>query len=285
VSQAGEVPAGDAAGGAPASAPRTTWDPGQYLRYADHRLRPALDLIERIPSPSPRTIYDLGCGTGNVTRLLAARWPAATVTGMDHSREMLAQAAGEPAPAPGPAPRAIRWVEADLRDWRPENQADLLFSNATLHWLPDHQALFPLLVSWLAPGGCLAVQMPRSWGLPSHRLMRETLAERDLGSAELRRSLERVPVEEPSAYYELLAPRTAHLDIWETEYLQALEGPDPVLEWVKATGLRPVLLTLSEAEKKEFLRAYAARLRYAYPPSADGRTLYPFRRLFLVARV
>lgn len=255
----------------------TTWDPNQYLRYADHRLRPALDLIERIPVTEPRAIYDLGCGTGNVTRLLAARWPGAVVTGMDHSPEMLARASAEPG--------AIRWIEADIGDWQPDALPDLLFSNATLHWVPDHSALFPSLLGWLAAGGCLAVQMPRSWGLPSHRLMRETLADLRLGPDDLRRSLEREPVKEPGAYYELLAPRTSHLDIWETEYLQALEGPDPVLEWVKGTGLRPVLLGLSEPDKKEFLAEYARRLREAYPPSSDGRTLYPFRRLFLVAVV
>lgn len=257
----------------------TTWDPGQYLRYADHRLRPALDLIERIPVAEPRMIYDLGCGTGNVTRLLVDRWPSATVVGMDHSAEMLAKASA------GPEPARIRWIEADLRDWQPDAPADLLFSNATLHWVPDHATLFPKLLSWLAPAGCLAVQMPRSWGLPSHLLMRETLADLDFGSPDLRRSLEREPVLEPAAYYDLLAPRSSHLDIWETEYLQALEGPDPVLEWVKGTGLRPVLLDLSEANRNEFLREYASRLRGAYPVASDGRTLYPFRRLFWVARV
>ena len=255
----------------------TTWDPNQYLRYADHRLRPALDLIERIPLAEPRAIYDLGCGAGNVTRLLAARWPAATVTGMDHSREMLDKASAEPS--------TIRWIEADLKDWRPDAPADLLFSNATLHWLPDHSALFLRLLGWLVPGGCLAVQMPRSWGLASHRLMRETLADLSLGSEDLRSSLEQEPVEDPGTYYELLAPRTSHLEIWETEYLQALEGPDPVLEWVKGTGLRPVLLGLSEADKREFIAEYARRLREAYPRSSDGRTLYPFRRLFVVAVV
>jgi trans-aconitate 2-methyltransferase len=115
--------------------------------------------------------------------------------------------------------------------------------------------------------------------------MRETLVDLRLGSGDLRRSLDQEPVEEPGAYYELLAPRSSHLEIWETEYLQALEGPDPVLEWVKGTGLRPVLLGLTEAGKKEFIAEYARRLREAYPPSSDGRTLYPFRRLFVVALV
>jgi len=256
----------------------TSWDPNQYRRYSDYRLRPALDLIERIPVAAPRSIIDLGCGTGNVTRLLARRWPEASVVGLDHSPEMLAEA------KPG-EPDAIQWVQADLRDWQPDREADLVFSNATLHWVPDHRALFPKLIRWIGPGGALAVQMPRSWGLASHRLMRETLAELELGSPDLRYSLETEPVETPQTYYTILAPLVRHIDLWETEYLQALEGPDPVLEWVKGTGLRPVLLALAGEERNRFLKEYGARLRIAYPPTSDGRTLYPFRRLFVVAQV
>jgi trans-aconitate 2-methyltransferase len=259
----------------------TSWDPNQYRRYSDHRLRPALDLIERIPVADPRTIVDLGCGTGNLTRLLARRWPEASVVGLDHSPEMLAEAAaGEQR-----EPSAIRWVQADLRHWQPDHAPDLLFSNATLHWVPDHAALFPKLLASITPGGALAVQMPRSWGLASHRLMRETLADLKLGSEALRRSLDIDPVETPNAYYRLLAPRAKHLDLWETEYLQTLEGPDPVLEWVKGTGLRPVLQALDGAERERFLAEYSRRLREAYPTGVDGRTLYPFRRLFIVAQV
>src|SRR5262249_28400472 len=151
--------------------------------------------------------------------------------------EMLAEAgAGEPS--------AIRWIQADLRYWQPDEESDLVFSNATLHWVRDHEALFSKLISWIKPGGCLAVQMPRSWALPSHRLMRETLAALKLGSPDLRYSLETNPVEAPQAYYEILAPRVRQVDVWETEYLHGLDGPDPVLEWVKGTGLRPVLHAL-----------------------------------------
>jgi trans-aconitate 2-methyltransferase len=260
------------------SSTSTSWDPNQYRRYSDHRLRPAIDLVERVPLPAPQVIFDLGCGTGNVTRLLARRWPEASIVGLDHSPEMLAEAkAGEPA--------AIRWIQADLRDWQPDEESDLVFSNATLHWVPDHEELFSKLISWIKPGGALAVQMPQSWGLASHRLMRETLADLNLGSTDLRWRIETDPVAEPSAYYRILAPRTRHLDLWETEYLQLLEGPDPVLEWVKGTGLRPVLQALAADERDRFVSEYRARLRIAYPPTSDGRTLYPFRRLFMVAQV
>jgi trans-aconitate 2-methyltransferase len=260
----------------------TRWDPDQYLKFSDHRLRPALELVDRVPLAAPGVIYDLGCGTGNITSLLAERWPSATIYGIDSSREMLAKAAA--------APGRIRWIEADVRRWRPDEPPDLLFSNAALHWVEGHRELLPRLLGFLRPGGCLAVQMPLSWHSPSHRLIRETLAGGGpggaaLGSEELRREMARNRVEKAEVYYDLLAERTRGLDLWETEALQVLEGDDPVLEWVKGTGLRPVLDGLADGEREIFLAEYARRLREAYPLRAGGRTLYPFRRLFLVATV
>lgn len=260
----------------------TRWDPDQYLRFSDHRWRPARELLDRVPVAAPRVIYDLGCGPGNITRLLVERWPSATVYGLDSSREMLAKAAEEPG--------AIRWIEADVRDWQPAEPPDLLFSNATLHWVDGHRELFPRLMSFLRPGGALAVQMPLSWAAPSHHLMRETLADggpgrEPLGSAELRQAVARDWVEKPEVYYDLLAGRTRSLDLWETEYFQILEGDDPVLEWVKGTGLRPILNGLDDREREIFLAEYARRLRAAYPVRPGGHTLYPFRRLFLVAAI
>lgn len=262
------------------SASETRWDPRQYLKFSDHRLRPALELLERVTVDSPGAVYDLGCGAGQVTRLIAERWPEARVFGVDHSREMLAQAASEPG--------RVEWIEADIGSWRPAEPAGLIYSNATLHWLENHDQLFPRLLGFLEPGGCLAVQMPLSWGAPSHRLMRETLADggpggRALGSERLRQTVARKWVEDAAGYYDLLAGSTSGLDIWETEYLQVLEGEDAVLEWVKGTGLRPVLNGLEGDERALFLREYTLRLREAYPRRTDGRTLYPFRRLFLVA--
>lgn len=260
----------------------THWDPSQYLKFSDHRLRPALELLDRVPLASPTVVYDLGCGPGQVTRIIAERWPSASVCGVDHSLEMLKTAAAEAA--------GIRWIRADVRDWRPDEAPDLVYSNATLHWVEDHQALFPRLVSGLKAGGCLAVQMPLSWAAPSHRLMRETLANGGpgggaLGSEELEHALARNWVADAAVYYDLLAGCTKSLDIWETEYLQILDGPDPVLEWVKGTGLRPILDGLDDEERALFLAEYARRLRAAYPVRADGRTLYPFRRLFIIAVV
>jgi len=252
-----------------------TWDPRQYLKFADHRLRPALDLLAQIPLEAPAAVYDLGCGPGNITRLLGERWPAARVTGVDSSADMLAKARQE-------AP-AIAFAQADIARWASPAPADLLFSNSTLQWLEDHAALFPRLLGQLAPGGVLAVQMPHNHDAPSHRLMREA-AEAGSWRSRLRgvRSIE--PVGTPDSYYRILAG-ARRVDIWETEYLHVLDGDNPVVEWTKGTGLRPFLDALDEPDRGRFLADYAARIAQAYPKQADGRTLLPFRRFFLVAAV
>lgn len=257
------------------------WDPDQYLKFADHRLRPALELLGRVPLAAPQVIYDLGCGSGHVTRLMSQQWPSASVYGLDQSPEMLAQAADEPS--------SVHWLEADIRDWAPHETPDLIYSNATLQWLDGHHNLFPRLMGYLSPGGCLAVQMPLSWDMPSHRLMRRTLErggpnDTPVGNAAVLTAVRRKWVADAEVYYDLLCPLGQRLDIWETAYLQVLTGEDAVLEWVKGTGLRPILNGLSETDRQVFLEAYQKALRDAYPQRAGGQTLYPFRRLFIVAQ-
>ena len=251
-----------------------SWDPAQYLKFAGPRLRPALDLLQRIDIESPRSVYDLGAGAGNVTRLIAARWPEARIVGIDGSAEMLAKAAAE-------APQ-IEWRQADLASWRPERPADVIYSNAALHWLDEHERLFPSVFAGLARGGVLAVQIPRNFGAPSHTSITETAL-----SGPWRQRLEPLlrpsPVAEPSFYYDLLAPRATSLDIWETEYLQVLEGENPVKEWTKGTWLTPLLAALEEPDRSRFEAAYAERVAAFYPPRSDGKTLFPFRRMFLIA--
>ena len=264
--------AGDVAG--------RSWDPAQYLKFADHRLRPALDLVGRIPLTEPERIFDLGCGSGNVTRLLAERWPGATVTGVDNSPQMVEQARATPS--------RVRWQHGDLVDWQPDAVPSLLYCNAVIQWLPDHGELIPRLWSLLPSGGCLAVQAPQSWDLPSHRLIRDTLAAGGaggaaFGSAELRQAVGRRWLHEPGFYYDLLAAESAQLDVWTTEYQHALGGADAVLEWVTGTSLRPILRVLEGDERDAYLATLRRRLARAYPMRADGITLYPFRRLFFVA--
>ncbi|GAB3123834.1 methyltransferase domain-containing protein [Novispirillum itersonii] len=258
----------------------TVWDPQQYLRFNDHRTRPAQDLLARVPLEAPAQVVDLGCGPGNSTRALKARWPQAQVTGLDNDLAMLASArAADPQ---GP------YASADAALWRPGPEVDLLFSNAVLQWLGDHATLFPALLAPLRPGAVLAVQIPGNHHAPSHTLLAETAASRSRWQAVLEPVLRPDPVLEPMDYHRLLAPLSAGLDVWETTYVQALTGEDPVLEWVRPTRLRVMqaaLRTLPDgaAEAGAFEAAYAARLRTAYPQQADGSTLFPFRRIFMVA--
>lgn len=250
------------------------WDPARYLTFASHRMRPAVDLIARIPLEAPRRVYDLGCGAGNVTRLLAERWPQARVVGLDSSAAMLAAAR---AGAPG-----IDFVEDDLARWEPPGPADLLFSNAALQWLPDNADVMRRLLAPLRPGGVLAVQMPRNHDAPSHREI-AAVVDAHAWRDRLRPRLRPFPVPGPAAQHRNLAPLAAALDIWETEYLHVLEGRDPVAEWTRGTNLTAILEALDQAEQADFLAEYRERLRRAYPPEADGRTLFPFRRIFIVA--
>lgn len=254
------------------------WSPTQYLRFAGHRLRPALDLLGRIPAESPNAVYDLGCGPGNVTRILAERWPSAPVHGLDSSAEMLAKARAEPG-----MPANASFETADLHTWKPAAPADVLYSNAALQWLNGHETLFPRLLNQLRPGGTLAVQMPRNHAAPSHTCMLEAAA--NVGMlAELEPVMRSRPVAEPSFYYDILAPLAAEVDIWETIYVQTLEGENPVVEWTKGSALRPLLAALDEKRRAVYHAEYSRLIAAAYPQRPDGRTLLPFRRLFIVAR-
>lgn len=252
------------------------WNADQYLKFSGPRFRPGLDLLGHAPVEAPGRIADIGCGTGDLTLAIQARWPEARITGMDMSADMLAKARKHGA--------AIDWVQADLTRWQPAEPVDLVYSNAVLQWLPDHPAIFAHLTGMLAGGGALAVQMPRNFDAPSHVLMRETAAEprwRERLAGVLRED----PVAGPDAYYALLSDLGfSHIDIWETEYQHVLTGDDPVLEWVKGTALTPVFAVLDGEDRAAFIADYAAKLRRTYGRRPDGVTLFPFRRIFLVAR-
>jgi trans-aconitate 2-methyltransferase len=237
-------------------------------------LRPAVDLLNRIEIRNPAEIYDLGAGAGNVTRLLKLRWPKARITGVDDSQDMLDQAAK--------AAPEIAWERADLAGWQPPRAADLIYSNAALHWLGHHDRLFPALLAALAPRGVLAIQMPHNFSSPSHTAIEEAVRSGPWRSR-MEPLVRPAPVAEPSFYYDLLASRVATLDIWETEYLHPLEGAHPVKEWMKGTWLKPLLDALEEPERASLEACYAELVAKAYPPRPDGRTLFPFRRVFIVA--
>jgi len=252
------------------------WDPAQYLKFSDERLRPGSDLLARVVELPAGAVADLGCGTGVHARAMAERWPERAVLGVDSSSEMLRQAQATPS--------RVRWIEADLQRWRPEAPPALIFSNAVLQWVDHHNALLPRLMAALAPGGTMALQMPRNFDAPSHVLMRETAVEGPW-APRLEPLLRHDPVGAPALYYDFLVPLAqGGLDIWETEYLHVLSGEDAVLNWVRGSALRPLLDPLTPPERAELERLYAAKLRVAYPKRADGKTLLPFRRIFIVAR-
>jgi trans-aconitate 2-methyltransferase len=251
------------------------WNPDVYLRFAEERTRPAVELAARIPLSAPARVIDLGCGPGNSTAVLAARWPDADLVGLESSPTMLAKARASSVSA--------RWIEGDVASWTPDAPYDVVFANAALHWIPHHGVLLPRLVRGLVSGGVLAFQVPRNFDAPSHVLMRET-AERGPWAQALT-GARRVHVETPETYFDILAPLARTVDIWETIYLHVLQGEDAVLTWVAGTGLRPFLERLADPERDAFVAAYRQRLRDAYPTRPDGRTVFPFRRLFVVARV
>jgi trans-aconitate 2-methyltransferase len=242
--------------------------------FAGPRMQPGLDLISRLPlAEMGGDIADLGCGTGELTDLLADRYPDAAITGVDSSDTMLDKARAQFT--------QCSWLEADIDDWAPERPHDLIYSNAALHWINDHDRLLPRLVGCLTQGGILAIQMPRNFDAPSHVLMRDVAGQpRFSGRAKPLSE----PVADPAFYDMLLSPLVDEVDIWETEYLHRLTGDEPVFEWVKSTGLRPVLQALDGEDRDAYLADYRQRLLDAYPKRDDGITLYPFRRLFILAR-
>ena len=249
------------------------WDPSKYLQFADQRGRPFVDLTSQIGASEPRRVVDAGCGTGELTALLSRRWPAAQVVGFDSSPEMIERAHLL-------ATDVLTFAEADVRDWHPTADVDVLVCNAVLQWVPDHLDIIAGWADELPAGAWFGCQLPGNFRSPSHVLMRE-LAGSPRWRAELDGVLRHDAVAEPADYAAVLLERGWNASAWETTYLHMLSGPDPVLEWVRGTGLRPILAALDEDAAREFIDTYRQRLREAYPAGPFG-TPFPFRRLFCV---
>lgn len=260
-----------------------SWDPLQYLRFESERLRPARDLLARVPIADATSVVDLGCGAGNVARVLADRWPMARIVGIDRSREMLAAARTATAGS-----TRFEFRQADLAAWTaPVNERfDVVFSNALLHWLDDHGAVLARWCSALAPGGALAVQAPDNFAAPSHTEL-FALAGSPRWRERLGACVRAAPVAALDAYQQWLAPHAGRVDVWSTTYLHVLApaagGEHPVVAWTKGTTLTPFLAALDAPARAEFLAEYGAAMRRAYPPRGDGSVRFPFKRVFMVA--
>ena len=252
------------------------WDPGEYLRFGDERGRAFVDLVARVGAEDPHRVVDLGCGPGNLTRLLADRWPEARVEGVDSSPEMV-----ERARADGETDR-VAFRVGDLREWFPVEPVDVLLSNATLQWVPGHLDLLERLVSAVRPGGWFAFQVPGNFDEPSHTAIAELRAMPRWRERLDGLDLEQPASEEPAVYLDRLVALGCRADVWETTYLQVLQGPDAVVRWISGTGLRPVLGALHGAERDDFVGEYRALVAPAYPERPWG-TVLPYRRIFAVA--
>lgn len=269
------------------STPPPDWSATQYLKFGSERTRPVRDLVANIPLASPARIVDLGCGPGNSTSVLAARWPSAHLSGLDTSPDMLSRARASLPDVP--------FEEGDVRTWRGGEKAELLFSNAVLHWLRRRERIptvLRLVREELDVGGVLALQVPDNHSEPSHRAMREVAHEREgpwreyfggMGArGEERPDLD--PVETPGEWYDALVAVCGKVDVWHVLYQHVLDGPAAIVEWVRGTGLMPFLNALPEGEVREaYVRAYEERLAEVYPRRADGKVLLRYPRLFVVA--
>ncbi|WP_018239099.1 trans-aconitate 2-methyltransferase [Ensifer sp. BR816] len=251
------------------------WSAAQYVKFEDERTRPARDLLAQVPDLPAGPAFDLGCGPGNSTQLILERFPSTPLVGIDGDEDMLEAARKRLL--------GLRFERADLTAWTPPQGAALFFANAVFQWLPKHIDLLERLVDALAPGGTMAVQMPDNLDEPSHLLMQETAEERAFAGAFHGRAIRRVPLPSPRTYLERLAPKAAKVEVWHTVYYHPLASANAIVEWVKGTGLRPYLDALPANRRKDYLAAYAEKIRRAYPAMADGRVLLRFPRLFIVA--
>ncbi|MEQ8507541.1 MAG: methyltransferase domain-containing protein [Rhodospirillaceae bacterium] len=255
-----------------------TWNPEVYLRYETYRARPALDLLAQIPLEIAGSIVDLGCGPGNVTQKLKEAWPDRNVMGVDMSEDMLAKARASDTHG------LLQWQQGDIATWEPESQLALVFSNAALHWVPDHTTVLPRLTSLVLPEGWLAFQIPVTEACPYQTCIRETVTSERWADKLAQVWMYKDPMQ-PEQMYDILSPFARSVDIWVTDYHHVLEGENPVFDWIIGTGLTPYLSVLSGPDQEEFLSDYSAHVLSAYPKQTDGKTLFLMKRIFVVAQI
>ena len=251
------------------------WSAEQYLAFEDERTRPVRDLVSALPDIEARLVMDLGCGPGNSTEVLAARFPDAAVRGIDNSPDMIASARRR-------LPRA-QFSLGSIEGWTDVGPFDVILANAVLHWVPNHGTLLPELAARLVTGGALAVQMPDNLDVPAHRAMREVAADGPWAPTLRASGAARTAIGDANWYYECLRKTCSKVDVWRTTYHHPLSGPGAIVEWFKGSGLKPYLDPLDAPSRAAYLERYAVAVARAYPALSDGSVLLPFPRLFMVA--
>jgi len=251
------------------------WQPAVYLKFGRERTQPSVDLAARIEVDGVRRVLDIGCGPGNSTGVLKARWPAAHITGLDSSPEMIGRAKADYPDGD--------WVVADIREWHPGQSCDVVFSNATLHWVPEHERLIPRLFDMVRRGGAIAAQVPSVQDSPVHRAARR-LAETGGWSRVLARGQEALTWHSEVFYYDQLAPLSTRVELWHTTYYHLMSSHQEIIQWYSGSGLKAYLSRLSsEREREDFKEAVLAACQGDYPVLRDGKVLFPFKRFFMVA--
>ncbi len=253
----------------------SAWNPSLYMKFGSERTQPSIDLVSRIDISDPEHIIDIGCGPGNSTAILRQRWPNARITGLDNSPEMI-DAAQQGYPAQ-------EWILADAVKWQPPAPYRIVFSNAALQWMPDHARLIPHLFGMVAKGGALAFQIPARLYSPLHQNLLEVADEAEWAQR-MAGPKNGFLMERPAFYYDLLAGAASKVDLWETEYYHIMENYGAIISWASGTALRPFLDALdTEEQRQRFTQLLTARVERSYLVQRDGKVLFPFRRLFMVA--
>lgn len=253
----------------------SAWDPNKYLRFGDERTRPAFELAGRVAVESPATVIDLGCGPGNSTQVVRRRWPAARVCGLDSSPEMIAAA--------HKAYPDQEWMAGRIEEWAASEPYDVVFSNAALHWIPNHTALTQHLFAQVAAGGAFAFQIPSGAESPFRTAIQD-VSEDAAWTDRMDAARNALTMEPPEVYYDALATQARALDIWETIYQHVMESPAAIVEWISSTSLRPFLNALaSDQERQRFVALVTERVTKSYPTRTNGRVLFPFQRMFVIA--
>jgi len=252
------------------------WDPQQYLQFKHERTQPSRDLVARIDIDDPKTIIDVGCGPGNSTQILNTRWPNAVIVGLDNSEKMIERARKD-------YPNQ-QWMVGDALTYTTNQAYDIVFSNAAIQWIPNHDVLIPRLFQLAQKNGILAIQVPANHESPLYRIIVRTSQKRKWRAFTKGYELA-ITYHNAEYYYNALVSLTQKVALWETTYYHILKSHQDLIEWYRSTAMKPILDRLQTDERRaDFEEEVLSESKEYYALQRDGRIIYPFKRLFFTAR-